>query len=387
MKFLAHLQEMAEADVRALIPEDTLLRIKKTDPTPLFRAYIVGHEGESEGNLVGIGKMIKSWTLSAIHKLAQTIQYGTKIFHLHADDNRHEGRTQIGEVVAKATQYISGKLSALAVVYMFPQFRNLPLDVASIEADISIDFESNDSVKAVDVKTLTGIVLGNSANQTPGFANATLQAEIQAFVDRSQIQFQKGNEMTIDEIKAFIKANNVEPSDMFTLEQLTVDPSVAGYVKLKLKEDNVNEFEARKRIEAENIKSQTKTDKEKEDLEKEIAKLKIENAKTKTSGLFEKMKTDRKLSEKQVKYIEPKLAKFEPEKVEDMEKELEKHVDDLVDEFKVISKDVFGEETDETTDDEDKDKKPGGESDDKTKDKTGVDKYIDPESNPAIPTD
>lgn len=187
MKFLAQLQEMADADVRALIPEDTLARIKRKDPSPTFRAYVVGHEGESEGKIVGVGKMIKRWFESAIHKLVEKLQYGTKIFHAHNDDNRHEGRSQIGEVVAKTTQYLKDKLSALAVVYVYPQFKHLPLDVASIEADINIHPEGNDSIHAVDVQNITGIALGNSAVQKPGFAGATLVGEIQAFVEKLQL--------------------------------------------------------------------------------------------------------------------------------------------------------------------------------------------------------
>jgi len=384
MKFLAYLQEMADADVRALIPQDTLMRIKKTDPNPIFRAYIVGHEGESEGRVVGIGKMIKLWAQSAIHKLVDKIQYGTKIFHLHKDDNRHEGRTQIGEIVAKSTQYIANKLSALAIIYMYPQFRNLPLDVASIEADINIYPEKNDSVQAVDVKNVTGIVLGNSAVQTPGFANATLQAEIQAFVDRSQTQFnQGGGNMTIDEIKQFIRAEKIQPSDVFTVDQLTEDPSVKGFVDAERKQASSGEYAHRKRTDEKFDKERDKWNKEKETKDEEIKTLKIENAKTKIGDMFEKMKKDRDLSEKQIKYIEPKLTKFEPEKIEDMEKELDKHVDDLIDEFKTISKDVFGEEIKE----EDKDKKGGSEEDKTKRDVKEEDKYLDPETNPFIPTD
>jgi len=74
------------------------------------------------------------------------------------------------------------------------------------------------------------------------------------------------------------------------------------------------------------------------------------------------MKEKRGLDEKEVKFIEKKLPKFEPKEIDKIEAELNKYVDDLVDEFTEIRTDVFEEKIE------------GGENGDKGKTKTSDDK-------------
>lgn len=93
---------------------------------------------------------------------------------------------QIGEVVGSVAKNIKNKLTAFAAIYIYPEYRNIPLDVASIEADISIDPEEK-GIHAIDVQDITGIALGNSNVNKPGFASATLQGELQAFADRLKL--------------------------------------------------------------------------------------------------------------------------------------------------------------------------------------------------------
>ncbi len=184
MKFTAKLQQMAASEIMNIIPKDIYDEIKQRDPHPLFQAYVVGHEGEATGEMVGVGTKILNWFSSAINKIWKKLNYGTKIFHGHNIDSSHEGRQSIGEVVGKAIKTIKDKVNAIAIMYIHPEFRDLPLNIASIEVDMDI---IDDSVHDVNVGDITGIALGNSAIEKPGFEGATLLSQIQAMSKKLKI--------------------------------------------------------------------------------------------------------------------------------------------------------------------------------------------------------
>ena len=185
MKFTAKLQQMATSEIINIIPPDVYDEIKQKDSHPLFQAYVVGHEGEATGYMVGIGANVLNWFSSAIKKIWQKLKYGTKVFHNHNEDSGHEGRQSIGEVVGKTIKTIQDKVNAIAIAYIYPEFKDLALDVASIEADVRIN--PDDNVYDVDVGDITGIALGNSAVEKPGFAGATLLSQIQAMSKKLKI--------------------------------------------------------------------------------------------------------------------------------------------------------------------------------------------------------
>jgi hypothetical protein len=185
MKFSARLQQMASSEIINIIPNDIYEEIKQKDPHPLFQAYVVGHEGEATGEIVGMGTKILNWFSSAINKIWKKLIYGTKIFHGHNVDSSHEGRQSIGEVVGKAIKTIKEKVNAIAIMYIYPEYRDLPLNVASIEVDM--DINPDGSVHDVNVGDITGIALGNSAVDKPGFADAGLLSQIQAMSKKLEI--------------------------------------------------------------------------------------------------------------------------------------------------------------------------------------------------------
>ena len=178
MKFSAKLQQMAASEIVNIIPNDIYQEIKRKDPNPLFQAYVVAHEGGATGKMVGMGSKVLNCFSSAINKIWEKLKYGTKIFHGHNIDSSHEGRQSIGEVVGKAIKTIQSKVNAIAIMYIYPEFRDLGLDVASIETDVQIN--PDDGIHDVDVGDTTGIALGNSAVDKPGFEGATLLSQIQA---------------------------------------------------------------------------------------------------------------------------------------------------------------------------------------------------------------
>lgn len=184
---VAKIQQMAASEILNIIPPEIYQQIKQRDSNPLFRAYVVGHEGESGGNVIGVGKVIIQWFNKTIRKLVEKLQFGTKLFHEHNQTNDNEGRMPVGELVGKKLQQIKDKLSAIAIAYIYPEYRTVPLDVASIEADVNLSAEEGASAFEADVQEITGIALGNSAVDKPGFKHATLLAELQAFANKSKI--------------------------------------------------------------------------------------------------------------------------------------------------------------------------------------------------------
>jgi len=207
MKFRAKLQSMSENEIKSMIQPYYLEDIKRKDPKPLFKSFIIGQEGEAEANWIGVGKIVKTWFSDAVGKLARNIYSGLKIFLGHAQTNEHEGRKQIGEVAGSRTKIIDDKFSAIIAAYIYPEFKNLPLDVASIEADVNIDNDISGEIHAVNVGEITGIALGNSAVERPGFPGATLLGELQAFAERSKLsdepEWQFGYKITGQEERKF----------------------------------------------------------------------------------------------------------------------------------------------------------------------------------------
>lgn len=360
MKFIAQLQHMAASEIMNIIPSEVYKEIKEKDPNPQFRAYVVGHEGEAIGKQVGAGAVIKQWFSSAIEKLVEKLQFGTKLFHGHTQTNEHLGRQPIGEIVGKTAKKIKEKLSAIAVSYIYPEYRNLPLDVASIEADIDIDPLRN-SVEAVDVRDITGIALGNSAIEKPGFAGATLLSQIQAFANDQSNNKGDGTMPTIGEIKKFVSEEGVSPSEVFGRDSLVDDPIVKGFMKEEIKEATAGEYAHRKRTDEKFGEKEKEWEKEKEKLESKIKELHTESAKVKAADLFSTKAKERKLDDKQVKFIEKKKDSFNPEDPEKLEKEVDKFMDSALEEYKSTAE-IFGIK------EEDKDKKGGSEPGDEGSD-------------------
>jgi predicted transcriptional regulator len=127
---------MASDEIMQYIPPATLEKIQASDEHPLYRAYIIGEEGNATPRIVGEGSRVLNWMRSAISAMVSKLQFGTKIFFNHGETNEHQGRTVVGELVGKALEYVKGKMQAIAIAYIYPDQRDKPADAASIEAEI-----------------------------------------------------------------------------------------------------------------------------------------------------------------------------------------------------------------------------------------------------------
>ena len=156
--------------------------------------------------------------------------------------------------------------------------------------------------------------------------------------------------ITLGEIKEVIKAEKVSPSDLFGVEDLTTDPLVRSFLETSVKELKSKlsgEYEARKRIEKGSDKDKDETSDEMKKKDDLIKKLQIDGAKVKSGELFTTKIKERKLDDKQSKFIKSKQNDFSPEDPENTEKEVDKFMDDKLVEYKETAK-IFGHKTEET---------------------------------------
>jgi len=327
MKILATLLEMAESELLSHIDASTYQRIKDRDEHPTFKAYVIGHEGISTGKMVGVGHLVKKWLKSAIVKLNEKLKIGTKVYHGHEQTNDQKDRTQIGEVVGKALTTVKEFLSSVAIAYIYPPFKDKPLDVASVEAQVYIPEDKKDiEIRDVDVKEVQAIALGDSAINKPGFAQASLLVSIQEFANGHG-----GDEMTPEEIRQAVKSGRLKPSDIFDSDELAIDPLVKQINEKK--RDNEDGYQ--KRI-SDKLQAEKATwDKEKKELEDSLNAQKKVNLKIKAKDRIGELMGEkgRKLDEKQVKFINKDIDSFEPSEEDKLDADLNIFIDKELDDF------------------------------------------------------
>ncbi len=218
-------QAATQIELEEMVDSATLRNLKAREEHPEIRLYSIGHEGEANLHLPGIGKKTFTWIQAMVQKVKEALDIGTPVFDRHdPDTNSHEGRTQIGEVVGKAVKKIGDRLNTLAAIYIYPNFKSRPLDVASFEADI--EFGHDEHVAwPTSINSVSGIALSNSGIDSPGFPGATLLGAVQAYVQAFAGEF-GDNKMNQSDVKAAILELKLSPSDLFTVEDVTADKKV-----------------------------------------------------------------------------------------------------------------------------------------------------------------
>ncbi len=329
------IQEMAAEEILDHVSASAYKRIKAADPKPVFRAYVIGHEGESSGKVVGMGRVIKKWVRSAIEGINNKLVLGTQFFHMHGETNDREGRKPIGEVVGKALSDIAGQLSSIAVAYIYPEFKDLPLDIASIEADINMPETINPNARAVevDVEEITGIALGNSQIVRPGFAGAQLLAQVQEFAanaDHEKPPKEGDKPMTKAELVAAIREAKLTPSDLFGSKEMSDDPIVQEVIREKRRNEDGFDRRMSEKWEAE----KARLEQEKKDLQAKLDASNMGLLKTKAADALKNAVVNRKLDEKQAAFVAKNAAKFIPKSEDTLAGDLDKFIDTQIDDFK-----------------------------------------------------
>ena len=234
-----------------LIPKQILNKIKKTDPKPYFKAYVLAHEGTSSPKLLSDkqNRYTFHWSSGIIQAMSSVLKTGIPIFKNHNTDNSTSDRKTIGQLVGNQFTKVKGKLSQVIVAY-FPksQVDNAKdSDIVSLEGNVSYDKNGfNNIVKAID--KITGIAIGNSGDFVPAFSGATEIGQLQMFepitdtvepevVETVQPEIKKVRKQIMEEIeidqlikkaslkdtKREIERRRIEPKDIYTTKEIFGD--------------------------------------------------------------------------------------------------------------------------------------------------------------------
>lgn len=307
MKTTVQLQLMAAGEITQYIPPDTIAAIQAKDAHPLFRAYVVGEEGDATPNIIGMGGRVLNWLRASISAMVSRLQFGTKIFHNHAATNVHSGRTVVGEVVGKALEYIGGKMRAVAVAYIYPQFKDIIADAVSIEAEVDLDPTGQSNVvDGIHVGEITGIAVGDRRYNKPAFASAGLIAQLQAF--EVQGNEQGGNKMSdssLEQIRDLIMIRRWTPSELFSDELIKKDSVVRGVLK--------TEFDVRDRLQKEFDLLKIEASGKVTSLEQKNKELTQTIMTGKAQSLSQAIITERKMPEPKARFVTLKMPEFKIE--------------------------------------------------------------------------
>lgn len=319
-----HVLNFAQEDIQQMVPPDTINRIKLKDPNPMLRAYVVAHEGEADGFMHGTGRAIFRWVRDAVYKVGEALGFGTAAFYRHEGNDgtgRNAGREPIGEIIGKGFREIGGKLHAIAVVHVFPKFKQKPLESASIEANIEYSMQDGE-VKVDTVEKITGLALSDV--DRPAFPGATLLASMQAFQKQKtgrgfarQGVVHMSDQITLAEVKAFIRSGQFSPLDFFSMDQLMEVPKVK------------NTFEKAQRVETENKELETKLKDQQKEHETKLKAAQTQSVLVQAKTLFDQLATERKLSTQQINFAKKNLESFKSEAAdpEALKNDLQKFVD------------------------------------------------------------
>ncbi len=306
----ADLQAMADNEVAAMVGKGWLDGIRASDPHPIIKAFVIGHEGASDILLNGVTTPV-SWVKKAVGWIHDKIALYTPIFQGHGapGDNSQEGRVPVGYVVGKKLMEVGDRIATVAAMYIFPSFKGMIFDVASIEAEIGYE-QFDGTVQPSFIDKITAVALGNSATSTPGFPGATLGGALQAFADGAK---KETTMPTRDEVKEMVKQTGLRPADLFTLADLETDPGTKRFVD-EAKHDVYNQ---NVRLQTELNTLRDKATKDGEAHAVEVKRLKGDVVMAKSQPTLATLITERKMSDKQAAFVNLRLKSFKSDAVDE----------------------------------------------------------------------
>jgi hypothetical protein len=215
------------------IKPDILRSILLKDEHPFFQTYVIGHEGRTRPNVIGIGGKIINWTKDAIKTIKTVIKTGIKCFKGHNKDNSTHKRKEYGEIVGYIEKEINGKLNGVIITYHSPDIREAAkdFDICSQEALWEFTEDNNGLLNAETCKEITGIAFENSKNEQPAFADAKRLAMIQCF-DETDVSNKtvdavnnkdKKMDITFNDVLDFVKSRNITPSRLYEPDEIKAD--------------------------------------------------------------------------------------------------------------------------------------------------------------------
>jgi len=189
--------------------------------------------------------------------------------------------------------------------------------------------------------------------------------------------------ITKEQIRNLILAEKLKPSDLFGVEALTEDPAVKGFVETEKRGATAGEYAHRKRTEEGFDKTRKDLEDKLRERDAEVVSLKTEAAKGRVPAIFDKAKEERKLTERQIKFVKSRFDRFSPKDADKLEEEFKVYLDSEIGEEAKLAK-LYGISEDKKDDGDGGTKDPGT-GPDKTKSAGDAkSKYVDPKLNPLI---
>jgi len=238
-------------DILDIVGESRMNKLKEKYGTPDIRTFVIAHEGVAEG-MSTMGKRILLYMKQTVKRVADAIGIGIPAYFQHS---KGQARNQIGEVVGR--RFINDKNMSytVAAILIYPEWKEMDLDIASMEAEIEIKGD-----EVYNVSSVNAIALSNSNIDSPGFPHAKLVAAFEYFTSTGVESTTKGDEsrrddkMNLDEIRKWMKDNNVSVTDILSVEEILSIPSVDSEVKrlLQTKHEHARRLEEKlRRVEEE----------------------------------------------------------------------------------------------------------------------------------------
>ncbi len=268
--------EFTKEDVLRIVGESRMRRLKEQYRNPDIRMFVIAHEGFAEG-MSGIRKRILLYMKQTVQRVADAIGIGIPAYFQH-DKGRE--RDQIGEVVGR--KFVNDKHMSytVAAILVYPDWKELDLDVASMEAEIEIKGE-----EVYNVRNVSAIALSNSHIDSPGFPHAKLVAAFEYFTSTNTgsgaetftstsgdptntgAKPERPKTMNLNDIKQWLTDNKIRVTDVFELDEIMQNPEVDKVVKRELQtkheharrvEDKLKRVEEEKNKELDNLLEQVK---------------------------------------------------------------------------------------------------------------------------------
>lgn len=304
-----------------------LAGIKQSDPNPDIKAFTIAHNGAVDIVLNGIKTPVQ-WIRSAVRWIKNALIQDTPVFQHHGapGDNSHDGRVQIGKVIGSKLIEEGSKIATIAAMYIFPQYRHLVLDVASIEADIHYARNGN-VIYPTSVEQVSGVALANSSMHRPGFPDATLLGAIQAFAKTKDDSMPT----SVEEVKELVVSLGITPEQIFSRDEIIGAKVVKDHVYKE--KQTVYELAKTRKEELEGL--QIKFDTQKSDFEKKLSEATKNVLIARSGNVFSTVATERKLEDIPKRFIEMRLPAFTTEATDDvkMKEDLNKFIDGQLTEF------------------------------------------------------
>lgn len=321
---------LSKEEMTKMIPQEKLNQLKGKG---ILTAYTIAQEGMSRPKVLGKGVEPLRWTKAVIHRLKEKIKSGLKFFIDHGENtNSHEDRKPVGEIITSFVKDIRGKLSNVIIGH-FPNAEIVKdANICSMEADVYTD---KDNVVG-DINEVSGIALGNSNKDVPGFSGALRLNTVQCFGEPENTGTNNSGEgdnkmeIKFSDIKQAIKDKNIFPWQLFTEEEMKND-KIFGKV-----------FDENSKFKSENERLTKEGEDLKKNSEEAIRKAQVADASKQLDGLMTEGYTD-----KQKQFIK---NQFDPEVQKDLSDEgLKKFLEKGKKDFSETAK-IFGEtETPDST--------------------------------------